>query len=319
MPLSRPYAIAAAVGSFSRRSTFRPASCAASFVACRCASSKYAGTVMTAPTRSSPSVSSARCRSVARISADTSTGVFDAGGGHEADHAWRRRRSRRRDACVGVEVVAAAAHQPLDRHDRVARVARRAASSASQPTVAPPSAAIAHDRRQQRAAVLVGQHVGHAVAHRGDERVRRAEVDADREPPLVRRRRHAGFGDLQQRHQATGCADLRGAPTRRRRRSVRRTSSCRTRSLAASTSPSSSSDACDGRRRRGRRRVEFGAQAIDRRDVAARRSRRRAPRAIRAAASGNPAPSACRARRPDRGRAARTGRSRGCSGSRSVR
>lgn len=68
--------MAAAVGSFSRRSTFRPASLAASLVAWRWASSKYAGTVMTAPTRSSPSVFSARWRSVARISADTSTGLF---------------------------------------------------------------------------------------------------------------------------------------------------------------------------------------------------------------------------------------------------
>ncbi|MNT45722.1 hypothetical protein D3C72_1823190 [compost metagenome] len=38
--LSRPYAMAAAVGSLNRRSTLIPASCAASFVAWRCASSK---------------------------------------------------------------------------------------------------------------------------------------------------------------------------------------------------------------------------------------------------------------------------------------
>lgn len=39
--LSRPYAIAAAVGSFSTRSTFIPAIRPASLVACRCASLKY--------------------------------------------------------------------------------------------------------------------------------------------------------------------------------------------------------------------------------------------------------------------------------------
>ena len=68
--------MAAAVGSLSRRKTLMPANCAASFVAWRCASSKYAGTVITAPTRSSPSESSARWRKVARICADTSTGLF---------------------------------------------------------------------------------------------------------------------------------------------------------------------------------------------------------------------------------------------------
>ena len=47
-PLSSPYASAAAVGSLMMRSTSRPAMRPASFVAWRCASSKYAGTVMTA-------------------------------------------------------------------------------------------------------------------------------------------------------------------------------------------------------------------------------------------------------------------------------
>ena len=46
--LSRPYAIAAAVGSLRIRSTFRPAILPASLVACRWASVKYAGTVTTA-------------------------------------------------------------------------------------------------------------------------------------------------------------------------------------------------------------------------------------------------------------------------------
>ena len=46
--LSSPYASAAAVGSFTMRSTSRPAILPASLVACRCESLKYAGTVMTA-------------------------------------------------------------------------------------------------------------------------------------------------------------------------------------------------------------------------------------------------------------------------------
>ncbi|GET90209.1 heat-shock protein hsp70, putative [Leishmania tarentolae] len=47
-PLSRPYAMAAAVGSLMIRSTSRPAIVPASFVAWRCESLKYAGTVTTA-------------------------------------------------------------------------------------------------------------------------------------------------------------------------------------------------------------------------------------------------------------------------------
>ena len=43
--LSRPYAIAAAVGSLMMRSTLRPEMAPASFVAWRCESLKYAGTV----------------------------------------------------------------------------------------------------------------------------------------------------------------------------------------------------------------------------------------------------------------------------------
>uniref|UniRef100_A0A1B0BJQ7 Uncharacterized protein n=1 Tax=Glossina palpalis gambiensis TaxID=67801 RepID=A0A1B0BJQ7_9MUSC len=46
--LSKPYAKAAAVGSLIILNTFRPAIAPASFVACRCESLKYAGTVTTA-------------------------------------------------------------------------------------------------------------------------------------------------------------------------------------------------------------------------------------------------------------------------------
>ena len=46
--LSKPYAIAAAVGSLMIRKQFKPAMTAASLVAWRCESLKYAGTVTTA-------------------------------------------------------------------------------------------------------------------------------------------------------------------------------------------------------------------------------------------------------------------------------
>mmetsp|Transcript_26026 Transcript_26026/g.65035 ORF Transcript_26026/g.65035 Transcript_26026/m.65035 type:complete len:322 (-) Transcript_26026:79-1044(-) len=52
--LSRPYAMAAAVGSLMIRMTLRPAMRPASFVAWRCESLKYAGTVMTAFVMFSP-------------------------------------------------------------------------------------------------------------------------------------------------------------------------------------------------------------------------------------------------------------------------
>ena len=57
-----PYASAAAVGSLRMRTTSRPAIWPASRVAWRCASSKYAGTVMMARVTGSPSASSATFR-----------------------------------------------------------------------------------------------------------------------------------------------------------------------------------------------------------------------------------------------------------------
>ena len=60
---SRPYARAAAVGSLMILETSRPAMRPASLVACRCASLKYAGTVMTALVTDSP-----RCASAASLS-----------------------------------------------------------------------------------------------------------------------------------------------------------------------------------------------------------------------------------------------------------
>jgi len=67
--------MAAAVGSLMIRATSSPAMVAAARVACRWASSKYAGTVMTAFLTVSPSAASARCFTFFNISADNSCGV----------------------------------------------------------------------------------------------------------------------------------------------------------------------------------------------------------------------------------------------------
>ena len=59
------------------RFTSRPAIRPASFVACRCVSSKYAGTVMTASVIFSPRNASASAFSFCKIIADTSCGEYD--------------------------------------------------------------------------------------------------------------------------------------------------------------------------------------------------------------------------------------------------
>ena len=73
--LSRPYANAAAVGSLMMRTTSRPAISPACLVACRCASLKYAGTVMTAFCTFSPRKSSAADFSLPKIIAEISGGL----------------------------------------------------------------------------------------------------------------------------------------------------------------------------------------------------------------------------------------------------
>ena len=58
-PAPWPYASAAAVGSFKMRRMSSPASFPATFVAARCGSVKFAGTVMTALSTATPSAASA--------------------------------------------------------------------------------------------------------------------------------------------------------------------------------------------------------------------------------------------------------------------
>ena len=66
--------------------------------------------------------------------------------------------------------------------------------------LAPAVFQVAHHRGQDHPALAVGQAFGHAVAHRRHQRMRRAQVDADGDAPLVRIGRLAGFGNLQQCH-----------------------------------------------------------------------------------------------------------------------
>jgi len=73
--LSRPYAIAAAVGSLMIRRTFKPAMRPASLVACLCESLKYAGTVTTALLTVPPRYDSAVSRILVRTMEETSSGV----------------------------------------------------------------------------------------------------------------------------------------------------------------------------------------------------------------------------------------------------
>ncbi len=72
-------------------------------------------------------------------------------------------------------------------------------------------AEVAHHRGKEHPALRVGQAFGHAVAHRGDQRMRGAQVDADGGAAFVGIRRGAGFGDLQQGHGKPLLSQLFGA------------------------------------------------------------------------------------------------------------
>ena len=124
--------------------------------------------------------------------------ALDAGHGAQLQHARRIDEVVRQVLRVR-DVLHAPAHEPLDRGNGVARIARllrlRAVAHLD------PGTAIAHHRGQQRPPLRVGQHLGQAMAHGGHQRVGRAQVDAHRQTVLVGRRRHAGLGNLQQRHQ----------------------------------------------------------------------------------------------------------------------
>ena len=96
---------------------------------------------------------------------------------------------------------------------------------------------IANRRGQDRPPFGVGQALGDAVAHRGDQRMGGAEVDADDMAALVRIGRRAGLGDLQQGHgQASSAASRSSTSAAKRSTNI----SARTCRAAASKSPASS-------------------------------------------------------------------------------
>ena len=135
---------------------------------------------------------------MARISADTSTAVFTPSRVRTPTMpGWSTKRYGRRSW-----PATSASARPMK---RLAETMVFSASSpcAAERVVADLAAAafqVAHGRRQDHAALVVGQALGHAVAHRGHQRVRGAEVDAHGDAALVRIGRLAGFGDLEQCH-----------------------------------------------------------------------------------------------------------------------
>ena len=135
----------------------------------------------------------------------------------DAQHAGRVDEAVRQ-LVVPDHVRETAPHEALDRDDGVLGIL---ALSVDRRMADLPAAAVevAHRRRQNHASGLIGQAFGHAVTHRGDERMRRAEVDADGDAAVVGVRRLAGLGNLQQRHGVMTRG--RAAAHRRPRRSAR--------------------------------------------------------------------------------------------------
>ena len=160
--VSTPYASAAAVGSLTMRRTLRPAIRPASLVAWRWASSKYAGTVITASVTSSPSQSSAVCRIFcSTIARDLRRRVVAAA---HADVRVAVRRGddlvrARQQVALDLRVLELAAHQPLDRVDRVLGVRHRLAARrlADEPLA---RLREADDRRRRARALGVRDHDG---------------------------------------------------------------------------------------------------------------------------------------------------------------
>ena len=90
-------------------------------------------------------------------------------------------------------IVGAAAHEALHADDRLARVLGGAERSASRPTTTSPRVAVVHDARARaprssQSAIATGR----SFSHVRDERVRRAEIDADRRAAAPWGRRSRG-------------------------------------------------------------------------------------------------------------------------------
>ena len=114
-----------------------------------------------------------------------------------------------------VHVLDAAPHEALDRDHGAARIAglmRNGIGADLRAAIGQ----VANHRGQQRPPLFIGQHFRHAMPDSCDQRIGGAQIDPHREAMLVRGGRHAGFGDLQQRHLSLRARCRRNAPAVRR-------------------------------------------------------------------------------------------------------
>ncbi len=116
----------------------------------------------------------------------------------DGDHSGRVGEPVGQRAVLG-DIGDATTHEALHRHDGVGRIVRlRGAGSMAH--LDAPVGKVTHDRGQQRPVLGVGDDFGDPAPHRGRERMRRSQVDADGQLSLVRLGRFPRLGDLQQRH-----------------------------------------------------------------------------------------------------------------------
>mmetsp|Transcript_21951 Transcript_21951/g.86050 ORF Transcript_21951/g.86050 Transcript_21951/m.86050 type:complete len:536 (+) Transcript_21951:2893-4500(+) len=130
--------------------------------------------------------------------------TLDAVAGCDGQHAGALLEAVRQTLGIG-DVGDAAAHEALDRHERVFGVVSLGRQRLGT-DLAAALRQVAHRRRQDHPPLGVGQALGHAMPHRRDERVRGAQVNADGDTALVRIGRGARLGDLKKGHQASSAA-----------------------------------------------------------------------------------------------------------------
>ncbi len=179
--------MAAAVGSLRSRSTFNPAMRAASFVA-------GAASRRSTPGRS-PRRRRARRRGFPRRASEGNAGSRPTPGPAsaprrrlDADHPGA---STNRYGSAPY-LATSATPRPMNRFtDAMCWPGRRPPTTARRSDFDAAAGSVAHDGGQEHATVRIRQALCGGAAHGRHQRVRRAQVDADREPPLVRLGRFA--------------------------------------------------------------------------------------------------------------------------------